>query len=255
MPQLMRALNTTRKNNRLYVRLLASDAGAVVSEEPLSSLPRPFWVFEADRSAGDFVPLRNATSANGTCDRSSPRRFAHADDQHQVESNASTSTKCLRARSGAASAAIVSASNRFLADGYAQRLSARRSRESVGRQSWPGSSSGPQRWLPRPPPVPVGDGGGLRRLSICRERQQKAKSSGSDPAGKTTDFFFDRAGVHAASPWRQTDDVCRDLARRTRLQIDRTGKGAPSSIRRQIHGASRSIHRAISHAGTGEGLI
>ena len=39
VPQLMRALNTLRKNNRLYVRLLASDAGAVVRGEPLSSLP------------------------------------------------------------------------------------------------------------------------------------------------------------------------------------------------------------------------
>jgi hypothetical protein len=62
MPQLMRALNTTRKNNRLYVRLLALDAGAVVSGEPLSSLPPSvLGVFEADRSTGDFVPLRNAT--------------------------------------------------------------------------------------------------------------------------------------------------------------------------------------------------
>jgi hypothetical protein len=62
VPQLMRALNTTRKNNRLYVRLLASDAGAVVRGEPLSSLPPSvLGVFEADRSAGDFVPLRNAT--------------------------------------------------------------------------------------------------------------------------------------------------------------------------------------------------
>ena len=62
MPQLMRALNTTRKNNRLYVRLLASDAGAVISGEPLSSLPPSvLGVFEADRSTGDFVPLRNAT--------------------------------------------------------------------------------------------------------------------------------------------------------------------------------------------------
>ena len=62
VPQLMRALNTLRKNNRLYVRLLASDAGAVVSGEPLSSLPPSvLGVLEADRSAGDFVPLRNAT--------------------------------------------------------------------------------------------------------------------------------------------------------------------------------------------------
>jgi hypothetical protein len=62
VPQLMRALNMARRNNRLYVRLLASDAGAVVSGEPLSSLPPSvLGVIEADRSTGDFVPLRNAT--------------------------------------------------------------------------------------------------------------------------------------------------------------------------------------------------
>ena len=62
VPQLMRALNTTRKNNRLYVRLLSADTGAVVRGEPLSALPPSvLGVFEADRSAGDFVPLRNAT--------------------------------------------------------------------------------------------------------------------------------------------------------------------------------------------------
>jgi hypothetical protein len=62
VPQLMRALNTVRKNNRLYVRLLASDSGAVVRGEALSSLPPSvLGVLEADRSAGDFIPLRNAT--------------------------------------------------------------------------------------------------------------------------------------------------------------------------------------------------
>ncbi len=62
VPQLMRTLNTLRKNNRLYVRLLAADAGAVISGEPLSSLPPSvLGVFEADRSTGDFVPLRSAT--------------------------------------------------------------------------------------------------------------------------------------------------------------------------------------------------
>jgi hypothetical protein len=35
VPQMIHALNTARKNNRLYVRLLAADAGAVVSGEPL----------------------------------------------------------------------------------------------------------------------------------------------------------------------------------------------------------------------------
>ncbi len=62
VPQLMRALNTLRKNNRLYVRLLASDSGAVVRGEPLSSLPPSvLGVLEADRSTGDFIPLRNST--------------------------------------------------------------------------------------------------------------------------------------------------------------------------------------------------
>jgi hypothetical protein len=62
VPQLMRTLNTLRKNNRLYVRLLAPDAGAVVSGEPLSSLPPSvLGVLESDRSTGDFVPLRSAT--------------------------------------------------------------------------------------------------------------------------------------------------------------------------------------------------
>jgi hypothetical protein len=62
VPQLMRTLNTLRKNNRLYVRLLASDSGAVVSGEPLSSLPPSvLGVLESDRSTGDFVPLRSAT--------------------------------------------------------------------------------------------------------------------------------------------------------------------------------------------------
>jgi hypothetical protein len=62
IPQLMRTLNTLRKNNRLYVRLLAPDSGAVVSGEPLSSLPPSVLsVMESDRSTGDFVPLRSAT--------------------------------------------------------------------------------------------------------------------------------------------------------------------------------------------------
>jgi len=59
--QMIHSLNTARKNNRLYVRLLASDAGAVVNGEPLSSLPPSvLGVLESDRSAGEFVPLRSA---------------------------------------------------------------------------------------------------------------------------------------------------------------------------------------------------
>ena len=60
--QMVRALNEAKKNNRLYVRLLSPDAGAVVSGENLSSLPPSVLaVVEADRNGGQFVPLRNAT--------------------------------------------------------------------------------------------------------------------------------------------------------------------------------------------------
>ncbi len=59
---MIRALNNARKNNRLYVRLLAPDAGAVINGESLSSLPPSVLdVIEADRNSGDFVPLRNTT--------------------------------------------------------------------------------------------------------------------------------------------------------------------------------------------------
>ncbi len=60
--QIVRALNEARKNNRLYVRLLSSDAGAVVSGESLSSLPPSVLaVLEGDSNGGQVTPLRNAT--------------------------------------------------------------------------------------------------------------------------------------------------------------------------------------------------
>ena len=62
VPQMIRALNNAHKNNRLYVRLLGVDAGAVINGESLSSLPPSvLGVIEADRNSGDFVPLRNTT--------------------------------------------------------------------------------------------------------------------------------------------------------------------------------------------------
>lgn len=60
--QMIRALNRARKNNRLYVRLLSPEAGAVINGEYLSSLPPSVLaVIEGDRNGGDFTPLRNAT--------------------------------------------------------------------------------------------------------------------------------------------------------------------------------------------------
>ena len=61
VPQMLKALNATRKNNRIYVRLLGSDPGAVVRGEVLPSLPPSvLGVLESDRNGGNFSPLRSA---------------------------------------------------------------------------------------------------------------------------------------------------------------------------------------------------
>jgi hypothetical protein len=62
VPQMIRTLNRARRNNTLYVKLLGTDAGAVVNGELLSSLPPSVLaVLEADRSGGNFNPLHSAT--------------------------------------------------------------------------------------------------------------------------------------------------------------------------------------------------
>ena len=62
VPQLLRSFNRVRRNNTLYVRLLASDAGAVVNGESLAALPPSVLaVIEADRSGGNMSPLSSAT--------------------------------------------------------------------------------------------------------------------------------------------------------------------------------------------------
>ncbi|MBI3050359.1 MAG: hypothetical protein HYY76_18845 [Acidobacteria bacterium] len=61
LPQMIRVLNNARKNNRLYVRLLGRDGGAVVKGESLSSLPPSVMaILESDRNGGSFKPLQNA---------------------------------------------------------------------------------------------------------------------------------------------------------------------------------------------------
>jgi hypothetical protein len=60
--QLVKAFNKARKNNRLYVRLVSADAGAVVEGETLSALPASVLaIFDADRSGGGSTSLRSAT--------------------------------------------------------------------------------------------------------------------------------------------------------------------------------------------------
>src|SRR5438552_3638960 len=62
VPQMIRSLNKAPRNNILYVRLLGSDAGAVVNGERLSALPPSVLaVLEADRNGGNFNPLHTAT--------------------------------------------------------------------------------------------------------------------------------------------------------------------------------------------------
>jgi hypothetical protein len=61
VPQLMRVLNDARKNNRLYVRLVTRDGGAVVRGESLAALPPSVLaVLEADRDGGNVRPLQSA---------------------------------------------------------------------------------------------------------------------------------------------------------------------------------------------------
>jgi hypothetical protein len=61
LPQMISVLNKVRKNNRLYVRLISQDGGAVVKGESLSSLPPSVMaIMEADRNGGNVSPLRSA---------------------------------------------------------------------------------------------------------------------------------------------------------------------------------------------------
>jgi len=60
--QIIRTLNKSRRGNTLYVKLLGSEAGAVIKGEALTSLPPSVLsVLEADRSGGSFSSLSNAT--------------------------------------------------------------------------------------------------------------------------------------------------------------------------------------------------
>jgi hypothetical protein len=61
LPQMIRLLNDARKNNRLYVRLVTRDGGAVVRGESLAARPASVLaVMESDRNGGSFRPLQSA---------------------------------------------------------------------------------------------------------------------------------------------------------------------------------------------------
>jgi hypothetical protein len=61
LPQMIATLNETRRNDRLYVRLLGSGAGAVIRGEALTSLPLSVLaVMASDRDGGGSVSIRTA---------------------------------------------------------------------------------------------------------------------------------------------------------------------------------------------------
>jgi hypothetical protein len=58
---MIRVLNETRRNNRIYIRLLNGKAGAVVNGEALTALPPSVLsVLEGDSNGGSYTPLRSA---------------------------------------------------------------------------------------------------------------------------------------------------------------------------------------------------
>ena len=61
VPQMIRLLNDVKKNNRLYVRMVTRDGGAVVRGESLAALPPSVLaVMESDRNGGNFRALHSA---------------------------------------------------------------------------------------------------------------------------------------------------------------------------------------------------
>lgn len=59
--QMIRVLNETRRNNRIYIRLLNGKPGAVVNGEALTSLPPSVLsVLESDSNGGSYTPIRSA---------------------------------------------------------------------------------------------------------------------------------------------------------------------------------------------------
>ena len=62
LPQLIRTLNTLRRNDRIYVRLIVPRRGAVVGGEPLPGLPASVLaVLQGDRAEGDVTDLYDVT--------------------------------------------------------------------------------------------------------------------------------------------------------------------------------------------------
>ena len=79
--QIIRTLNKGRRNNSLYVKLLGSDAGAVVNGELLSALPPRCSACSKRPQRGNFKPAAHPTIGQWTPPERR-RRLADTDDHH-----------------------------------------------------------------------------------------------------------------------------------------------------------------------------
>jgi hypothetical protein len=62
LTQLIKFINSIRKNDRLYIRLTRREAGAVVNGEGLPGLPPSILsILRSGRSAGGMVPIQTST--------------------------------------------------------------------------------------------------------------------------------------------------------------------------------------------------
>jgi hypothetical protein len=60
--RMVKLLNDTHRNNRVYIRLMTGTPGAVVNGEAMAALPPSVLaVLESDRNGGSFTPMRSAT--------------------------------------------------------------------------------------------------------------------------------------------------------------------------------------------------
>ena len=60
--QMVKLLNDTRRNNRIYIRLVSGTPGAIVNGEAMTALPPSvLGILESDRNGGSFTPIRSAT--------------------------------------------------------------------------------------------------------------------------------------------------------------------------------------------------
>ena len=274
--QLIRTFNKARRSNRLYIRLSASDDGAVVNGEPLTSLPPSVLaVLESDRNSGTYARCAARRAASGNCQSSSPsaargsspsrwtshsREAAHAFSPRPPAPmlRGLLSRRFARLRLRRCARALVAPHRRragILAGGHASRLPARRGRQPLDRRTRTADAR------PRSPPRPrsrcavrlddavpgpdgslflgTGNEGKVVRVDRDRQRQRvlRQRRDGGPRACARAD-----GGLYVAH-------------RRTAASTASTPRGRPrrSSIpTTNTSGRSPSIHKGMVFAATGD---